>query len=148
VGERASQILASHFDSLSALSEATRDQLQALNDIGPEVAQSVLDFFQSPLNHNFLRDLLDDSLVRPSRDEPSAGGAFSGKRFVLTGTLSTMTRAEAKSRISAKGGRVLSSVSKETDYVVAGGDAGSKLTKANELGLTILDENAFMKMLG
>ncbi|MDR2368902.1 MAG: NAD-dependent DNA ligase LigA [Deltaproteobacteria bacterium] len=150
VGERVSQILASRFDSLSALSEATMDQLQALNDIGPEVAKSVLDYFQSPLNHNFLQALMDDSLVSPSPSETEipAEGSLSGKRFVLTGTLKTMTRAEAKARIAAKGGRVLSSVSKETDYVVAGEAAGSKLTNARSLGLTVLDEEAFIKTLG
>ncbi|MDR0620546.1 MAG: NAD-dependent DNA ligase LigA [Deltaproteobacteria bacterium] len=147
VGERVSQILASRFDSLAALSEATKDQLQALGDIGPEVAKSVLDFFQSPLTHSFLRDLMDESLVRPTKDEPDAGGALSGKRFVLTGTLSTMTRAEAKSRIAAKGGRVLSSVSKDTDYVIAGEAAGSKFANAKSLNIAILDEEAFIKML-
>jgi DNA ligase (NAD+) len=148
VGERSSQILASHFGSLNALSVATREQLQALNDIGPEVAKSVLDFFQSPLNRGFLGDLMDDSLVRPSIEAPAEGGSLSGKRFVLTGTLSEMTRAEAKARIAAKGGRVLSSVSKDTDYVVAGEAAGSKLANAKALGLAILDEEAFVKLLG
>jgi DNA ligase (NAD+) len=147
VGERSSQILAEHFNSLKALSEATKEQLLALNDIGPEVAQSALDFFQSPLNHNFLADLMDESLVQPSADAPSAVGDLAGKRFVLTGTLDNMTRAEAKARIIAKGGRVLSDVSKETDYLVAGEAPGSKLTNAEKLGVTVIDKAAFVRML-
>jgi DNA ligase (NAD+) len=147
VGERSSQILASHFASLKALSEATMDQLQALNDIGPEVAKSVLDYFQSPLNHSFLADLMDPGLVEPSLEAPASGGGLQGQRFVLTGTLSSMTRAEAKARIAAKGGRVLSSVSKETDFVVAGEASGSKLANARKLGLAVLNEDDFVKML-
>ncbi|MDR2387465.1 MAG: NAD-dependent DNA ligase LigA [Deltaproteobacteria bacterium] len=147
VGERVSQILAEHFDSLEALSKATNDQLQAINDIGPEVAKSLLDFFQSPLNHHFLADLMDPALVKPSHTQPLTEGLLSDKRFVLTGTLNTMTRAEAKARITAKGGRVLSTVSKETDYLVAGQAAGSKLTTAQKLNLPILDEEAFIKLL-
>jgi DNA ligase (NAD+) len=148
VGERSSQILADRFRSLKALSEATKEQLLSLGDIGPEVADSVLDFFQSPLNRRFLADLTDEGLVNPTPDDPSAAeGAFSGKRFVLTGTLSSMTRAEAKARIASKGGRALSAVSKETDYLVAGEKAGGKLAEAARLGLTVLDEAAFLKML-
>ncbi|MDR2302888.1 MAG: NAD-dependent DNA ligase LigA [Deltaproteobacteria bacterium] len=148
VGERVSQVLADNFDSLAALSSATNDQLQAINDIGPEVAKSLLDFFQSPLNHHFLADLMDPALVNPTKTPPQAEGNLSDKRFVLTGTLKSMTRAEAKARVQAKGGRVLSAVSKETDYVVAGEASGSKLTNAQKLNLTILDEEAFLKLLG
>ncbi|MDR1545504.1 MAG: NAD-dependent DNA ligase LigA [Deltaproteobacteria bacterium] len=148
VGERSSQILADRFKSLQALSEATMEQLTALSDIGPEVAQSVLDFFQSPLNRSFLADLMGDELgVAPSLDEPAAAGGLTGKRFVLTGTLSGLTRAEAKARIVAAGGRVLSAVSKETDFVVAGEAAGSKLAAARNLGIKIVDEAAFLRLL-
>jgi DNA ligase (NAD+) len=147
VGERSSQILASSFTSLKALSEATMEQLLALNDIGPELAKSVLEFFQSPLNRSFLADLMDETLVQPHYEPPASHGNLAGRRFVLTGSLSKMTRAEAKARISAQGGRVLSSVSKETDFVVAGEAAGSKLTTAEALGVTVIDEAAFIKML-
>ncbi|MDR1657216.1 MAG: NAD-dependent DNA ligase LigA [Deltaproteobacteria bacterium] len=148
VGERSSQILAGHFKSLKALSEATREQLLSLNDIGPEVAQSVLDFFQSPLNQSFISDLIGQELgVKPTFEEPLASGGLSGQRFVLTGTLSGMTRAEAKARIIAKGGRVLSAVSRETDFVVAGEAAGSKLTEAKKLGIPTLDEKGLLALL-
>ena len=148
VGERSSQILASHFKSLKALSEASMDELVSLSDIGPEVAQSVLDFFQSPLNHSFLADLLEGELgIEPSVELPAQGGKLEGKRFVLTGTLPTLTRAEAKARIAAQGGRVLSAVSKETDYVVAGDAAGSKLDNARKLGISVIDEKAFLDLI-
>ena len=148
VGERSSQILASHFTSLKALSEATMESLTNLNDIGPEVAQSVLDFFQSPLNHSFISDLLSDGLgIKPSLEAPAASGGLGGKRFVLTGTLPNLTRAEAKARIVSQGGRVMSAVSKETDYVVAGEAAGSKLDNARRLGIPVIDEKAFLDLI-
>jgi DNA ligase (NAD+) len=148
VGERSSQILAAHFGSLKALSSAAKDQLLALNDIGPEVAQSIIDFFQSPLNQSFISDLTSEQLgVAPTTESVSSSSAISGKRFVLTGTLSTMTRAEAKARIASLGGRVLSAVSKETDYVVAGEAGGSKLAKAAELKIPVIDEKAFLELL-
>jgi DNA ligase (NAD+) len=107
-----------------------------------------LDFFQSPLNHSFLTDLIEPELgINPTTETVSSSGPLSGKRFVLTGTLSSLTRAEAKARISAKGGRVLSSVSRETDYVVAGDAAGSKLTAATTLKIPIIDETAFLALL-
>jgi DNA ligase (NAD+) len=150
VGERSSQILAAHFGSLKALSEAAPERMLALDDIGPEVAASVVDFFQSPLNHSFLADLMGPELgVAPAVDAPAAaGGALAGKRLVLTGTLPNLTRAEAKARITAAGGRVLSAVSKETDYVVAGDAAGSKLEAARKLGVPVLDEKALLELLG
>ncbi|MDR2442295.1 MAG: NAD-dependent DNA ligase LigA [Deltaproteobacteria bacterium] len=148
VGERSSQILAAHFGSLAALTKATLDELMTLNDIGPEVANSLVDFFQSPLNHSFIEDLIDGDLgIVPSLEAPVTGGDLSGKRFVLTGTLSGLTRAEAKARITSSGGRVLSAVSKETDYVVVGQAAGSKLTEARKLGITLLDEKTFIELL-
>jgi DNA ligase (NAD+) len=148
VGERSSQILASHFGSLKALSEATMEGLLSLNDIGPEVAKSVLDFFQSPLNHSFLADLMGGALgIEPTVEAPAAEGALSGKRLVLTGTLPNLTRAEAKARVVAQGGRVLSAVSKETDYLVAGDAPGSKLEAARKLGVPVLDEKAFLELV-
>jgi DNA ligase (NAD+) len=149
VGERSSQILAAHFGSLKALSEAAADELLAIDDIGPEVARSVVDFFQSPLNHSFLADLMGPELgVSPTVEAPAAtSGGLAGKRLVLTGTLPNLTRAEAKARVTAAGGRVLSAVSKETDYVVAGDAAGSKLEAARKLGVPVIDEKALLELL-
>ncbi|UQZ90339.1 DNA ligase (NAD(+)) LigA [Deltaproteobacteria bacterium Smac51] len=150
VGERTSQILAERFKSLKALEAASEEELTSLNDVGPEVAYSLEEFFNNPLNAAFLADLTGDELgIRPTVEEPAAGAAapLSGQKFVLTGTMANYTRAEAKSRIQALGGQVMSSVSKETDYVVAGEAAGSKLTKAEALGLKILSEDDFTKLL-
>ncbi|MDR2459335.1 MAG: NAD-dependent DNA ligase LigA [Deltaproteobacteria bacterium] len=148
VGERVSQILADQFKSLKALSEASLESLMSLGDIGPEVAKSVVDFFQSPLNGPFIEDLLGEELgLDPQKPIEQKAGSLWGKKFVLTGTLPTLTRAEAKARIAAKGGRVLSSVSKETDFVVAGEATGQKLSKAMELKIPVLDEENFLKLL-
>ncbi|MDR2456827.1 MAG: NAD-dependent DNA ligase LigA [Deltaproteobacteria bacterium] len=148
VGERSSQILAGHFKSLKALSEASLEELMALGDIGPEVAQSVVDYFQSPLNHSFLADLMGEELgIEPSLEIPAEGGSLSGKKFAITGTLPNLTRAEAKSRIAAKGGRVLTTVSKDTDYLVAGEAAGSKLDTARRYNIKVLDEKEFLDLL-
>jgi DNA ligase (NAD+) len=109
------------------------------------VADTVTNYFQNPLNKTFIIDLLNPQLVNPSYEEPS--GVLAGKHFVLTGTLETLTRAEAKASITSKGGLVQSAVSKNTDYVVAGDEAGSKLTKAQELGILVIDEETFKKMI-
>jgi len=150
VGERTSQVLAERFPSLPRLGQATEEELTAINDIGPEVAASLAEFFHNPLNEKFLADLTGDELgLRPSASEPSAGpGApLSDLKFVLTGALSGFTRAEAKARLLALGAQVMSSISKETDFLVAGEAAGSKLAKAASLGITILDEEALHKLL-
>jgi DNA ligase (NAD+) len=149
VGERSSQILAAHFKSLEALSEASLEELTTLSDIGPEVAQSVLDFFQSPLNRSFLSDLMGEELgIEPSLDLPAAEGTLRGKKFVITGTLPNLTRAEAKARITAKGGRMLTAVSRKgTDYVVAGESPGSKLDDARKYNIKIIDEKEFLEMM-
>jgi DNA ligase (NAD+) len=149
VGERAAQLLARHFRSLEALSAATVDEIDALYEIGPTVAESVHEWFARPANRTLVARL-GEAGVR-TREE---GGAlpssqdFQGLQFVLTGTLTSMTREEAKAAIEARGGRVTSSVSKKTSAVVAGEDAGSKLEKAKELGLDVLDEAAFRAKLG
>ncbi|MDL2259845.1 NAD-dependent DNA ligase LigA [Deltaproteobacteria bacterium OttesenSCG-928-K17] len=150
VGERTSQTLADHFDSLSALASATEEELVTLNDIGPEVAASVIEYFASPLNEKFLADLTGPDLgLAPAQTEKAADDApLSGRKFVLTGALSSLTRAEAKARISALGGQVMSSVSRETNYVVAGEAAGSKLAKAEELAVPVLTEEDFIRFLG
>jgi DNA ligase (NAD+) len=114
------------------------------------VAASLEEFFHNPLNEKFLADLTGEELglaPRPPDPAESRPGPWSGKKFVLTGTLIRFTRAEAKARLAALGATVLSAVSRETDYVVAGEAAGSKLAKARELGLAILDEEEFERLL-
>ena len=151
VGERTSQILAERFPSLRALGQAAEEELTQINDVGPEVAASIAEFFHNPLNEKFLADLTGEELgLNPSVDEPGSNSGpkpLSGKKFVLTGTLTSFTRAEAKARLTALGGQVMSSVSKETDFVVAGEAAGSKLTKAEQLGVAVLSEDELVNLL-
>lgn len=150
VGERTSQVLAERFPSLPRLSQATEEELTAVNDIGPEVAASLAEFFHNPLNEKFLADLNGEELgIRPSVAEPASGpGApLNGLKFVLTGTLTTFTRAEAKARLTALGAQVMSAISRETDFLVAGEAAGSKLAKAEAAGVKILDEEALVGLL-
>lgn len=149
VGERTSRALAEQFSSLDSLSRATEEQLLSINDVGPEVASSLLEFFGNELNKGFLDDLLGGVPgIKPSLEETAGPGApLAGKKFVLTGTLANFTRAEAKARIIAMGGQVMSAVSKETDFVVAGEAAGGKLGKAVDLGLQVLTEAEFAGLL-
>ncbi len=146
VGERAAQLLARRFRSLEALGAASVEEIDAIYEIGPAVAQSVHDWFRDPANRQLV-DHLRRKLRTPAEPEPTTSAAFEGKQFVLTGALSSMTRDEAKAAIESRGGRVTSSVSKKTSFVVAGSEAGSKLDKARELGVPVLDEAAFRAML-
>jgi DNA ligase (NAD+) len=148
VGERASQILADAFKTLPGIIEANEESLLALEEIGPEVAKSLRDFMGNPLNASFLEDLTGESLgISPTPPEPLKKGGLSGKRFVLTGTLPTLTRSEAKARIISKGGRVMSQVGKDTDWVVLGESAGKKLSEATKLGIKTLSEEEFLELL-
>lgn len=149
VGERTAGILARHFGSLELLSSAPVEELDDIPEIGLTVAESVRDWFDDEGNRK-LCDRLRASGVKTEseRSDTSAADArFDGKQFVLTGKLTNFTRDEARALIEARGGRVNSSVSKKTDYVVAGEEAGSKLDKAHELGVSIIDEGAFKKLL-
>src|SRR5262249_11771350 len=140
VGERAALLLARHFRGLDALGRASVDEIDALYEIGPTVAGSVHDWFQSTANRRLV-ERLKEAGVRT--DEPAVEGgsqAFRGLQIVLTGGLESMTRDEAKAAIEARGGRVTTSVSKKTSAVVAGLDAGSKLDKAQELGVPVWSE--------
>jgi DNA ligase (NAD+) len=149
VGERTAGIIARHFRSLERLSKATTEELDDIHEIGMTVAQSVRDWFEDAGNL-YLCERLREAGVR-TEIEGSAGGVqdetFAGKQFVLTGKLESLTRDEARAMIERRGGRVTSTVSKKTDYVVAGEDAGSKLDKAQELGLRVIDEAALREML-
>ncbi len=148
VGEATAKDLARHFGALPPLLEADTEALQAVPDVGPVVAESIVQFFAEQHNRDVIAQLQDLG-VRWEEGAPMvAQGVFSGKTLVLTGTLPTLSRDQAKEMIEAAGGKVAGSVSKKTDYVVAGSEAGSKLTKAQELNIPILDEAGLMRLLG
>jgi DNA ligase (NAD+) len=132
------------------LLEATQEQIQEVPDIGPVVAAHVHHFFQQPHNLEVIAQLRKYGVHWPALPKRSAKseGPLSGKTFVLTGTLESMSRDDASDRLTALGGKVSSSVSKKTSYVVAGADPGSKLNKAQELGVNVLDEEGLLKLLG
>lgn len=149
VGERGAQALASAFGSMNALLAASKEQLQAVPDIGPVVAAAVREYLDQPQNHALIKELAAAGLKMDAPLAPrGALGPLSGKTFVLTGTLSAMSREAATEAIQSRGGKVTGTVSKKTDYVVVGADAGSKLAKAEALGISILDEAAFRNLLG
>ncbi|MDI3488832.1 MAG: ligase [Thauera sp.] len=148
VGEATARDLARHFGSLDALLAADAEALQQVEDVGPIVARSIVEFFAEPHNREVIEQLRAAGVHWPEgAPAPAAGGALAGKTFVLTGTLPTLSRDEAKALIEAQGGKVAGSVSKKTTYVVAGAEAGSKLTKAQELGLDVLDEDGLRELL-
>ncbi len=149
VGERTAGILAHEMSSLNRLTEASVEELDAIPEIGLTVAESVRDWFDDEGNRALCDRLRAAGVNTESTRKSSASldERFAGKQFVLTGTLSSFTRDEAKALIEARGGRVNSSVSKKTDYVVAGEAAGSKLDKAESLGVTVIDESVFKTML-
>ncbi|HYN53199.1 MAG TPA: helix-hairpin-helix domain-containing protein, partial [Methylotenera sp.] len=148
VGEATAKDLAKHFGKLSAVMQADIETLLQVNDVGPVVAESIMNFFAESHNQEVIQALMDAGITWPETEgKQVATGAFVGKTFVLTGTLPSLSRDDAKALIEAVGGKVSGSVSKKTDYVIAGSDAGSKLDKAQELGLNVLDEAAFIALL-
>jgi DNA ligase (NAD+) len=148
VGTQTAQILASDFGSIDAIEAASLEELQQSEGIGPEVGSSVHLFFQQKANREMIERLRNAGVVMTApKRERAANGKLSGKTFVLTGTLPNMTREEATELIVEAGGKVTGSVSKKTDYVVAGNEAGSKLTKAEQLGITIVDEDGLRSLL-
>ncbi|MEM4986474.1 NAD-dependent DNA ligase LigA [Collimonas sp. H4R21] len=148
VGEATAKELAAHFGNIDGLLQASEEQLLEVADIGPVVARSLLAFFADPLNRELVEQLRAAGIHWPE-NLPAAGGSkfLLGKTFVLTGSLPTLTRDAAAAMIEAAGGKVTGSVSKKTSYVVAGAEAGSKLTKAEELNIPILDEDGFRTLL-
>jgi DNA ligase (NAD+) len=147
VGERTAQFLAEHFGETSAIEHASEEELQQVEEVGPRIAKSIVEFFAEPKNRELVEELRAAGLTMRGKKK-ERGTKLAGKTFVLTGTLPTYSRDEAKKMIEDAGGKVTGSVSKKTDYVVAGADAGSKLDKANELGLTLIDEVGMRELLG
>jgi DNA ligase (NAD+) len=147
VGERTAQFLAEHFGSMDELMKATEEELQQVNEIGPRVSASIREFFDEPKNVALVERLRQTGLTFKGHKKQRAT-TLAGKTFVLTGTLERHTRDEAKKLIEDAGGKVAGSVSKKTDYVVAGAEAGSKLDKARELGVSVIDEDEMEKLVG
>ncbi len=146
VGERTAQFLAEHFGSLDAIMKATAEELEEVNEVGPRIAESIVEFFAEEHNRKLVGELRKAGLTLTGQKKEK-GTKLAGKTFVLTGTLERHTRDEAKNLIEDAGGRVSGSVSKKTDYVVAGSDAGSKLDKARELGVSVIEEDELEKLL-
>jgi DNA ligase (NAD+) len=147
VGEHIAHVLARRFKSLGALMSASDEDLIAIDEIGPQVSHSVRAFFDNPENQRNIERMIEEAGVTFATEKAMAEEPLAGKTIVLTGALESMTRAEVKARIEAMGGNVSSSVSRKTTYVVAGKDPGSKLDKAKELGITVLDEEEFAELL-
>jgi DNA ligase (NAD+) len=147
VGEATALALAQHFPGLAALRSAGEEQIQRVPDVGPVVAKQVAAYFSDAENAAVVDRLLASGVRWPAAAPASASGPLSEKNFVLTGSLVSMTRDAATDAIVQRGGKVVGSVSKKTDYVVAGAEAGSKLKKAEQLGVAVLDEAAFLKLL-
>jgi DNA ligase (NAD+) len=150
VGNRVAAVLAEHFGSMEALQAASIDELSEVMEIGPVIAKSVYDFLHGEFGRQTISDLEQQSvdMTAPKKAAPAAGGALAGKTLVITGTLEKYKRDEIEELISRHGGRAASSVSKKTDYVVAGKEAGSKLAKAQQLGVKVLSEEEFEELIG
>ena len=147
VGERTAQFLAEHFGSMEALESAGVEELQDVNEVGPRIAESIVEFFSIAANRKLV-ERLREAGARLTGQKKQRGTKLAGKTFVLTGTLKHFTRDEAKKMIEDAGGKVTNSVSKKTDYVVAGADAGSKLDKAKELGVAVINEKEMEGIVG
>jgi len=148
VGQRTATLLARKFRSLKRLQETDYDELEKIGEIGPVIAESLKAFLDRDTNQQEIVKLREQGiLMEELGDFSETEGLLEGRQFVLTGTLSRFTREEAKEKIQSLGGRVTSTISKKTDYLVAGDSAGSKLEKARQLGIKILDEEALQKLI-
>ena len=147
IGTKASKVLAKKFKNLDNLAKASLEELSEIEDIGPIMAESIVEFFSQEQTKDLIQKLKQAGVNTEAKDVEEIEERFSGKTFVLTGSLQNFTREEAADRIEKLGGKVSSSVSKKTSYLVAGEDAGSKLAKAKELGTTILTEAEFLEMI-
>lgn len=147
VGSGAANKLADHFLSIEKLMNASKDEIEAIHEIGPSISESVIRFFNNDQNLKIVEKLKKSGLILASKGKLKKSNRLEGKSFVLTGTLSTMSREEVKEKIQNHGGSVVSSVSKITNYVVVGENAGSKLEKAQKLGIEILSEEQFLELI-
>jgi len=147
IGGRSAQILAEHFSSLNALMSADVETLEAVDQIGPTMAESVYEYFRKPQNHAVIEELLAAG-VRPKQPKAKRSDKLMGKTVVVTGTLENFSRQQAEEAVRQAGGKASSSVSKKTDFVLAGKDPGSKLDKAQKLGVRVINEKQFLDMLG
>jgi DNA ligase (NAD+) len=147
VGERTAELLAEHFGSMDKLMAASEQELMQVNEVGPRVAASIREFFDEKRNRALVERLREAGLQFKGVVK-QRGTQLAGKTFVITGTLPSYSRDEAKTLIEDAGGKTSGSVSKKTDFVLAGAEAGSKLDKAKELGITVIDEAQLLKMIG
>jgi DNA ligase (NAD+) len=147
VGERTAQLLAEAFGSMDALMAASVEELEAVDEVGPRVAQAIQEFFAEAKNRELVERLRQAGLTFTA-EKKRKSSQLEGLTFVLTGTMADLTREEAKARIEAAGGRVSGSVSKKTSYVVAGEDAGTKLDKARDLKVPVIEQAKLLEMLG
>ena len=148
MGQRAASILAETFRSIKNLRTIPYENIESVIEIGPVIAESLKSFFDQKTNLQDIENLSSMGVVVEEQGEARKEGVLTGKQFVLTGTLSKISRNEAKEKIESLGGRVTSSVSGKTDFLVAGKDAGSKLEKAKTLKITVLDEKELQKIIG
>lgn len=148
VGKTVAKDLAKAFKTIEALQSATEEDLTAIDSIGPRIAASVVDFFSNEKNQEIVNRLIKAGLQFEQKEQELSSSILKGKKLVLTGSLPNLTRKEASNLIEKHGGKTASSVSKNTDYVLAGESAGSKLTKAQQLGIEILDEESFLSLIG
>jgi DNA ligase (NAD+) len=147
VGERTAVFLAEAFGSLDKIVEATEEDLQKADEVGPKVAESISEFFREPHNRELVQRLRDAGLTFEYQQKKKTGGPLAGMTFVLTGTLPNLSRDDAKALIETAGGKVSGSVSRKTSYVVAGEEAGSKLDKAKQLGVKVVDEAGLLDLI-
>lgn len=147
IGLKAAKLMSEHFLSIDAILSAKKEDYLAIDGFGVVMAESAAQYFSLPETFELIEELKALGVKMPEVEKKAEGGVFEGKTFVLTGTLPTMTRSEASKLIEANGGKTSSSVSKKTDYVLAGEDAGSKLTKAQSLGVTVISEEEFLNMV-
>src|SRR5436309_3438812 len=147
VGERTGQLLAEHFSSLEELAEAKEEELEQVPEVGPKVAASIVEFFSEPANRQLIKKLAKAGVQPTAEKREVKSDRLAGKTFVFTGTLANRTREEAGAMVQQHGGKLSGSVSNKTNYVVVGTDPGSKYDKAKELGVTILNESEFEKLL-
>ncbi|MGH9787638.1 MAG: NAD-dependent DNA ligase LigA, partial [Candidatus Acidiferrales bacterium] len=147
VGERTAQLLAEHFGSLDKLAQATEEELLEVHEVGPKVAEGILEFFSEKSNRELMEKLRQAGLRFTEKRKAPKDSRLAGKTFVITGTLEKWSREEAKDLIESRGGKVTDSVSKKTSYLVVGSEPGSKLEKARSLGVETLDESTFAKLV-